>query len=85
MSKSLEALDILINSLEAYDYTAKVSYEGEYLAIKKELKALEIIKNKLVRVRTLIHSPNLDVYNALLEKRLQLTQEEYDLLKEVLE
>ena len=62
--------------------------------IETALKALEIIKNKKVNVRALcksVYSPidNLLVYNNQCwnEKEMEskeLTQEEYDLLKEVL-
>ena len=52
--------------------------------IEKELKALEIIKNKNVLL-SLIKYNNLDGYNACCVKYEEtLTQEEYNLLKEVL-
>ena len=50
--------------------------------IEKELKALEIIKNKNVDVNSLRFSHELDWYNRY--NHYLLTQEEYDLLKEVL-
>ena len=53
--------------------------------IEKELKALEIIKEKAVSTAILIQSTNVKEYNYC--KNLlafDLTQEEYDLLKEVL-
>lgn len=53
----------------------------------KKLKALEIIKEKSVDVFQLqiaIKLTNLNEYNERHTKCLQLTQEEYDLLREVL-
>jgi hypothetical protein len=54
-------------------------------AIKdKKLKALEIIKNKRVDFGYLIISDDLKDFNEGLDRKWKLTQEEYDLLKEVL-
>ena len=55
-------------------------------AFPKELKALEIVKNKRVNVYTLKPYFTYIDYNDLLpnQNERQLTQEEYDLLKEVL-
>lgn len=50
--------------------------------LKKKLKALEIIKKKEVNVRFLISCKTLEEYNCVISDHL--TQEEYDLLKEVL-
>ena len=55
-----------------------------YDVLKKHLNALKIIRDKIVNVQALIHSCNLDEYNVLYIEALQLTKEEYDLLKEVL-
>jgi hypothetical protein len=67
--------------------------------IEKELKALEIIKNKGVFVHLLQQSKKVEEYNSLMliafkkmaerdyksaVEKFCLTQEEYDLLKEVL-
>ena len=67
--------------------------------IEKELKALEIIKNKGVFVHLLRQSENVEVYNSFMivafkemakkdyegvVKKFCLTQEEFDLSKEVL-
>ena len=51
----------------------------------KKLKALEIIKKKRVNVHLLILSDSLEKYNFNLLPYRKLTQEEFDLLKEVLE
>ena len=50
--------------------------------IEAALKALEIIKEKEVNVRFLISCKNLKEYNDVISDHL--TQEEYDLLREVL-
>ena len=50
--------------------------------IEKELKALEIIKEKNVDTFYLVTCPILDCYNS--ETWNKLTQEEFDLLKEAL-
>ena len=51
------------------------------------LKALEIIKRKRVDVGSLVVSANVETYNELLRmvEPWQLTQDEFDLLNEVLE
>lgn len=49
----------------------------------KELKALEIIKSKRVNVRCLMSGWSLGKYNSY-KTHIELTQEEYDLLKEAL-
>jgi len=58
---------------------------------EKKLKALEIIKEKRVDITTLFDCLNAEEYNRWVPVRshysyppLELTQEEYDLLKEVL-
>ena len=55
----------------------------------KKLKAFEIIKKKDVNITWIKDSQNMSEYNSWflgerLEKRYYLTQEEYELLKEVL-
>lgn len=56
--------------------------------IEKELKALEIIKNKEINVHALfLHLKRFDKpdgYNVLVGTKYQITQEEYDILKEVM-
>lgn len=53
--------------------------------IEKSLKALEIIKVHYVSISLLCKFNKLEDYNLCMEKRyMKLTQEEYDLLKEVL-
>lgn len=53
--------------------------------IEKSLKALEIIKEKLVNLFIVAHTDSKEAYNDMVSEHWrELTQEEYDLLKEVL-
>ena len=83
MSKELKALDFLFDFIKSE--SEEELYKNYYNEIKNALKALEIIKEKEVVVSLLIWSNTLDQYNnntfIVFSK---LTQEEYDLLKEVL-
>lgn len=89
--KGLEALEEIkiVNYYEDDEY-ADDDYLGirkEIKIIEKELKALEIIKNHeladtLFSYLKVDKTPN--EWNWGLPKKMQLTQEEYDLLKEVL-
>ena len=74
MSKELEALNKI-----AYRY----GYDENIKIIEKSLKALEIIKNKQVNV-FLLHSVDLETYNDMIADNRNLTQEEFNVLKEVL-
>lgn len=58
-------------------------YDCFWLDLERKLKALEIIKEKDVDVIALKISINLKQYNCKEDGRCPLTQEEYDLLKEV--
>lgn len=51
---------------------------------QNKLKALEIIKNKQVNVFVLLHIEDLETYNDMIGDNRNLTQQEYDLLREVL-
>ena len=90
MSKGLEALEELKQELlEVVDYLDKkdVSYLAPIHHIEKELKALEIIKKKVIVIPFLIlhlSSNDLNGYNKAMDKKHKLTQEEFDLVKEVL-
>lgn len=75
MSKELEALERI----------SLVYISTDTPTIERELRALEIIKNKKVNVNLLLDTqecPDLDHYNCYAFQ--PLTQEEYDLLSEVL-
>lgn len=50
----------------------------------KVLKALEIIKNKEPSIMRIRLTRNSQHYNAIMSKRRELTEEEYNLIKEVL-
>ena len=80
MSKGLEALE----NIRHYDSRVGL-HEDDYEVIGKELKALEIIKNKCVDVCDIIcFAYSLCNYNRSRQGLSLLTQEEFDLLKEVL-
>ena len=78
MSKELEALEKIVDTYYIDNMDKEISI------IEKALKALEIIKNKQVNVFVLLHSGNLKIYNDIVEDDRKLTQEKYELLKEVL-
>jgi len=52
--------------------------------IEKELKALEIVKKKRVIMTWIYDCKSIHEYNSLVIGKYMLTEEEYDLLKEVL-
>ena len=81
MSKELEALECIVVDLTPI---VKEHNKEEIEQLKKSLQALEIIKKKQVNVFVLLHSGNLKIYNDIFEDNRKLTQEKYDLLKEVL-
>ena len=89
MSKGLEALKIIYD-LEDLQGGRDAFWES-YRIIEKELKALEIIKEKEVDVWYLMicieqNIKHLQFYNEYMKELngIKLTQEEFDLLKEVL-
>ena len=81
MSKELEALECIVVDLTPI---AKIHNKEEIEQVKKSLEALEIIKNKQVNVFVLLHIGDLETYNDMIADNRNLTQEEYDLLKEEL-
>lgn len=81
MSKELEALECIVVDLTPI---AKEHNKDEIEQLKKSLEALDIIKKKQVNVFVLLHSGNLKIYNDIVEDNRKLTQEKYELLKEVL-
>lgn len=88
MSKELEALEEIRRRLINDDWLCEDNtgvYEKEYANIEKAIKALEIIKNKKVNIDILKQVDNVELYNKCIHYLdRQLTQEEFDLLKEVL-
>ena len=106
MSKGLVALEVIKHTTDLDRPNELNGYHNEICDVEKELKALEIIKEKRVDVLVLVQymkeKPNdtwaLESYNHYCEdkknckyydgrdylKPKSLTQEEYELLKEVL-
>jgi hypothetical protein len=99
MSKELEALKVwyavkkymnLYHHMSIKENIDVKTVEGMPVdIIEKALKALEIIKKKKVDTYLLALTKNVNQYNRLFEEHLislcrLLTQEEFDLLKEVL-
>lgn len=81
MNKGLEALKEHIINLKSMGYTRCEEWL-DLIVIEKELKALKIIKEKLIDINWLKGCEELADYNDLNEPTLE--QEEYDLLKEIL-
>lgn len=81
MNKELEALNELKYQCVNYQECCDL-----FDTIETALKALEIIKEKRVNVGALLMSSDCETYNDISYsgEENKLTQEEYDLLKEVL-
>ena len=71
--KGLEALKVLVMSSTTL-FNTKEQITNAKDTIEKELKALEIIKNKIFHGKE----------DIIVLGNVELTQEEYDLLKEIL-
>ena len=89
MSKELEALKRIRQETCPATYMQDFDKEECLQVIEKSLKALEIIKNKECDMRWLKYCikeyKTVEVYNnGLPEHYEKLTEEEFDLLKEVL-
>lgn len=91
MSEKIECKNIIKKALEENErlktsYLEKILNEESKEYIYKKLKALEIIIEKGVAVGMLqLEEVGLQEYNDFIgDKKLYLTQEEYDFLKEVL-
>ena len=80
MSKGLEALQDLYSIIKEPNVLTLKAYDN----VAKELKVLEIIKEKRVDIGWLIRSENCSKYNLGVGSSQALKKEEYDLLKEVL-
>ena len=78
----LEALERIENE---YSIGEAVFYKEDFNQVRKELKALEIIKEKTVDIWLIQNKKTLKQYNSMVDESRQLTQEEFNLLKEVLE
>ena len=77
MSKGLEFLKTIITTDEL---------KPQLEQVKKELKALKIIKNKEVNMQVFNQCEDVETYNYVYKKQeeRQLIKEEFELLKEVL-
>ena len=88
-SEALKCLECLYCESDDYRSVDKAKcYETikqALLNVEKELKALEIIKNKLVDVFKLYNCKTIEEYNQAQYRDCMLTKEEFNLLKEVLE
>lgn len=84
MTKGLEALERFKQPYMMCD----LDWNNRVEIIEKELQALDIIKEKEINIHALLlHLKRFDSpsgYNALIGAKYQITQEEYDLLKEML-
>ena len=93
-SEALECLDKLAKQIELDEDTdyfeirnAHITVEQALLNAEKEHKALEIIKEKEVNMQVFNQCEDVETYNKVYikQKDRQLTQEEFNLLREVLE
>lgn len=86
---SREALEKMVELCNFYHHTIVKNTDIELICgypidnIRRDLEALEIIKEKEADVFIFLHSGDLETYNDIVEDNRKLTQEEYELLKEV--
>lgn len=78
---SKEALKDLRERIIHPEYFGRHEILNELAIIEKDLEVLETIKNKLVFPLALMFLPY-ELYNQSVMKEQQLTQEEYDKIKE---
>ena len=86
--KSLEALKEIVDYAIVKFADSENKYQKDLETIEKDLKALEIIKEKQINVSALLELDDLQQHNDYCDMVggcKKLTQEEYDLLKEVLQ
>ena len=81
----LEALDKLAKQIELDEDVDFWEIRNAHLLVEKSLKALEIIKEKNVDIWLIQNKKTLKQYNSMVDESRKLTQEEFNLLKEVLE
>lgn len=94
-SEALKCLDKLAKQIELDEDTDYWEIRNAHLLVEKSLKALEIIKQKNVDVLAIKESKTLEEYNRnawevehygrYKDYKLQLTKEEFELLRSVLE
>lgn len=87
MNKGFEALERLVCCDEELGYSIEC-FDRDLNIVKKELRALEIIKEKGIDVEAFKNYQTVIAYNWSIRferyKRKELIQEEFDLLKEML-
>ena len=83
MSKGLEALKYLKENKRRHWIDGDKSTESLDV-VEKELKVLEIIKNKKVLAGRVMFAKELWEYNNYVSYDMELTEEEWNLLREVL-
>lgn len=87
MSKGLKALKKIEKKLSR-SWGMDIAYDKKtfdlFCAVGKELQALEIIKNKKVNLEYLKCCKNYEQYKTVCSYWNEITQEEFDLLKEAL-
>ena len=83
LNKRLDIIETALKRLKKIETTTHSVLRED---ISKKLKALEIIKEKELNVFIFffLHSGDLETYNDMAEDNRKLTQEEFNLLKEVL-
>lgn len=82
MSKALEALENIKREAGTPYFSTLYDIDDwrkDFKMVEKELKALEIIWNKWVDLYALFIADDLEDYN--IKHTIELTQEEFDLLK----
>lgn len=87
MNKALEALDIIKHCTDLDMPNELNGYHDEIKIIEKHLKVLEIVKEKQVILFDFNHCKSIKDYNMAVKNLTyakQLTNKEFDLLKEVL-
>ena len=85
MSKGLEAYERILNNVHDIELDNPEQFDSDMLIIAKELKALEIIRTKHIDTAKLFLLTSAYWYNNFGKVEvIQITQDEYDLLKEVL-
>ena len=77
----VDTKDNKFDVIDSYEINSKGIIDAD---TKNKLKALEIIKEKQVNVFVLLHIGDLETYNDMIADNRNLTQEEYDILKDVL-
>lgn len=86
MSEKMMCKEIIENALKRLEKIENSNVSVLREDISKQLKAFEIIKEKFVNITILMGCDNLEEYNKhpLTMRKGRLTQEEFNLLKEVL-